>query len=64
LNVSSPQVALRNVRRTAVDAVKKLEKDSGISEDESKSAQDEIQKITGPAPLPLVCGAQGRGVSG
>ena len=45
------------MRRTAVDAVKKLEKDSGISEDESKSAQDEIQKITGPAPPPLVCGA-------
>ncbi|VEU37004.1 unnamed protein product [Pseudo-nitzschia multistriata] len=40
------KVAVRNIRRKAVDTIKKLEKDSEISEDESKSSQDEIQKMT------------------
>ena len=40
------RVAIRNVRRDAVDAVKKQEKDGLITEDELKRAQDEIQKIT------------------
>ncbi len=40
------KVAIRNNRKSANDAVKKLEKDKEISEDESKSAQDKIQKIT------------------
>jgi len=40
------KVAIRNVRRKTVDAVKKLEKSGDVSEDESKSTQDEIQKMT------------------
>ncbi|MGE4399527.1 MAG: ribosome recycling factor [Campylobacterales bacterium] len=40
------KVAVRNVRRDANDKVKKLEKDKAISEDDSKRAQDKIQKIT------------------
>jgi ribosome recycling factor len=40
------RVAVRNLRREANDAVKKLEKDKAISEDENKKAQDDIQKIT------------------
>jgi ribosome recycling factor len=40
------RVALRNVRRDANDLVKKAEKDKTASEDESKRAQDEIQKLT------------------
>ena len=40
------KVAVRNVRKDANDKVKKLEKDKAISEDESKRAQDKIQKIT------------------
>jgi len=41
------KVALRNIRRTGVDAVKKLEKgQTAIGEDESKSLQDEVQKLT------------------
>jgi len=40
------KVALRNIRRTGVDAVKKLEKDSGLGEDESKSGQDQVQQTT------------------
>ncbi|MDL0089293.1 ribosome recycling factor [Campylobacter gastrosuis] len=40
------KVSVRNVRKDANDEVKKLEKDKAISEDESKKAQDEVQKIT------------------
>lgn len=40
------KVALRNIRRDALDEVKKLKKDNLISEDEEKRAETEIQKIT------------------
>ncbi|MBS1829322.1 MAG: ribosome recycling factor [Acidobacteria bacterium] len=40
------RVALRNIRRDANDAVKKLLKDKAISEDEERRAHDEIQKLT------------------
>lgn len=40
------KVAIRNVRRDCVDSVKKLEKASTISEDQSKDGQDAIQKLT------------------
>merc|ERR1719223_304193 len=40
------KVAVRNVRRDGVDAVKKMEKASDIGEDESKGSQDEIQDLT------------------
>ena len=40
------RVAVRNVRRDGNDMVKELEKDKSISEDESKSAQTNIQKVT------------------
>lgn len=40
------KVVVRNIRRDANDACKKAEKDSLISEDESKKALAEIQKLT------------------
>lgn len=40
------RVAVRNIRRDANDAVKKLEKDKSISEDETKKAQEDMQKLT------------------
>ncbi len=40
------RVSIRNNRRSGIDAVKKLEKSSDISEDESRDLQDEIQKLT------------------
>lgn len=40
------KVAIRNVRRDAVDAVRKQEKASDISEDEARDLQDKIQKMT------------------
>ena len=42
----SAKVAIRNVRRDANDAFKKLVKDKEISEDDERRAQDEIQKLT------------------
>ncbi len=43
------KVSIRNVRRDANDALKKLLKDKTISEDEERRAQDEIQKFTDKA---------------
>lgn len=40
------KVAIRNVRRDANEDIKKLEKNGEIPEDESRRAQDEIQKLT------------------
>lgn len=40
------KVAVRNLRRDANDALKKLVKDKEISEDDERRAQDEIQKLT------------------
>ena len=40
------KVSIRNDRKHSNDQVKKLEKDKEVTADESKSAQDNIQKIT------------------
>ena len=40
------RVSIRAHRRDANDAVKKLEKDAGLTKDDSKKAQDKIQKQT------------------
>ena len=40
------KVSIRNIRRDAVDSVRKQEKNSEISEDESLDLQDKIQKLT------------------
>lgn len=40
------KVALRNVRRDANDALKRLTKDKEISEDDERRMQDEVQKLT------------------
>lgn len=40
------KVALRNIRRDAIDRLKKLEKDKAITEDELKKAEKEVQDIT------------------
>ncbi len=40
------KVSIRNDRRDANDKIKKLEKDKEITADDSKSAQDKVQKIT------------------
>lgn len=40
------KVSVRNDRKKANDAIKKLEKDKEVTADESKAGQDAIQKIT------------------
>ena len=40
------KVAIRNIRRDAIEAVKKKGKEDGISEDEIKGYQDDVQKST------------------
>lgn len=40
------RVAVRNIRRDGMDALKKAEKDKKISEDEHRQKADEVQKLT------------------
>ena len=40
------KISIRNIRRDGVDSVRKQEKSSEISEDESHDLQDKIQKLT------------------
>ena len=40
------KVAIRNVRRDAMDDIKKLKKDNEITEDEQKDAEKKLQDIT------------------
>ena len=40
------KVAIRNIRRDAIEQLKKMEKDAIISEDELKRYMDETQKVT------------------
>jgi ribosome recycling factor len=44
--VEDDKVAIRNLRRDALEQIKKLEKDKELSQDESKRAQDQLQKVT------------------
>lgn len=40
------RIAIRNIRRDAIDHVKKMEKDSDLSEDEARRHTEEIQDVT------------------
>jgi len=40
------KVAIRSIRRDAIDQYKKLKKDSSITEDDEKRANDSMQKMT------------------
>ncbi len=40
------KVAVRNIRRDANEAIKKLGKTDGVSEDQTMDLQDEVQKLT------------------
>ena len=42
----SARVAVRNVRRDGMDHLKKMEKDSEISQDDKRLYEDEIQELT------------------
>jgi ribosome recycling factor len=40
------KIAIRNIRRDAIEHIKKLQK-SGLSEDAAKDAEDDVQNVTG-----------------
>jgi ribosome recycling factor len=40
------KVAIRNLRREAMDAIKKMKKNSEITEDEQKEAEKDLQELT------------------
>ena len=40
------RVAVRHARRDGIDLLQDAQKDGDISEDESRSAQDRVQKLT------------------
>ena len=40
------KVAVRSIRRDAMEQIKKLKKDSAITEDDQRKAEDEMQKVT------------------
>lgn len=40
------KIAVRNIRRKAIDDIKRLEKDKSITEDELKKAEKEVQVVT------------------
>ena len=40
------RVGIRNIRRDAVDSIRKQEKNAEVSEDESRDLQDKLQKLT------------------
>ncbi len=44
--VEHAKISIRNVRKDGNDKIKKLEKNKDISEDESKKAQEQVQKLT------------------
>ncbi|MCH2504038.1 MAG: ribosome recycling factor [Dehalococcoidia bacterium] len=44
--IEDGKVSIRNVRRDGQDRLRKMEKDKDISQDESRRAQDQLQKAT------------------
>lgn len=44
--IENAKIAVRNIRRDAIEEIKRLEKQSEISKDELKRAEDEMQKLT------------------
>ena len=43
------KIAVRNVRRDAMDTLKRQEKDGDITEDEQRSLEKQVQKVTDDA---------------
>ena len=44
--VEDGKIAVRNVRRDAIDQLRTMEKNKQISQDENRRAQDQLQKVT------------------
>ena len=54
------KVAIRAIRRDAIEQVKKLKKDSLITEDEQRKAEEDAQKLTDKAikDVDAICAAK------
>lgn len=54
------RVAIRAIRRDAIEQIKKLKKDGEITEDEDRKAEDDMQKITDKAikDVDAICAAK------
>ena len=48
-DAEAAKVAVRSIRRDAIEQIKKLKKDSVITEDEQRKGEDDMQKITDKA---------------
>ena len=48
-DAEAAKVAIRSIRRDAIEQIKKLKKDSVITEDEQRKGEDDMQKITDKA---------------
>lgn len=48
-NAEESKVAVRSIRRDAMEHFKKLKKDSSITEDDQRKAEEELQKVTDAA---------------
>ena len=44
--IEDGKVAIRAIRRDAMEAIKKMKKDSVITEDDQKTAENDLQKVT------------------
>ena len=44
--IEEGKVAIRSIRRDAMESIKKMKKDSVITEDDQKTAENELQKVT------------------
>ena len=44
--IEEGKVAIRSIRRDAMESIKKMKKDSQITEDDQKTAEKELQKLT------------------
>ncbi|MDA1189050.1 MAG: ribosome recycling factor [Chloroflexi bacterium] len=44
--VEDGHIAVRNIRRDGMDSIKAMEKDKDLSQDDSKRAQEQLQKLT------------------
>lgn len=54
------KVAIRSIRRDAIEQVKKLKKNSEITEDDQRKAEDDLQKLTDKAikDVDVICAAK------
>ena len=57
-NAEEAKVAVRAIRRDAMEQFKRLKKDSAITEDDQKKAEEDIQKLTDAAvkDIDKICG--------